>query len=85
MREFDVVVVRCGAAGLMSAYELAKRNISVLIVSKGLGATAMSSGTIDLVGYFQAVCSWKTLWTLWGKLLKNILNTLMVFWEEVLK
>ena len=36
MREFDVVVVGCGAAGLMSAYELAKRNISVLVVSRGL-------------------------------------------------
>ena len=54
MREFDVVVVGCGAAGLMSAYELAKRNISVLVVSKGLGATAMSSGTIDLMGYFPS-------------------------------
>jgi len=52
MKEFDVVIVGCGAAGLMSAYELVKKNISVLVVSKGLGATAMSSGTIDLIGYF---------------------------------
>ncbi|MHA1832917.1 MAG: FAD-dependent oxidoreductase, partial [Candidatus Baldrarchaeia archaeon] len=54
MREFDVVVIGCGAAGLMSAYELSKRNNSVLVVSRGLGATAMSSGTIDLMGYFPS-------------------------------
>lgn len=54
MREFDVVVIGCGATGLMSAYELARKNVSVLVVSMGLGATAMSSGTIDLMGYFPS-------------------------------
>jgi len=54
MREFDVVVIGCGAAGLMSAYELAKKNVSVLVVARGLGATAMSSGTIDLMGYLPS-------------------------------
>jgi len=54
MKEFDVVVIGCGAAGLMSAYELARRNVSVLVASRGLGATAMSSGTIDLMGYFPS-------------------------------
>lgn len=51
MKEFDVVVIGCGAAGLMSAYGIAMRDISVLVVSRGLGATVMSSGTIDLMGY----------------------------------
>ena len=54
MREFDVVVIGCGAAGLMSAYELAKKNVSVLVVARGLGATAMSSGSIDLMGYLPS-------------------------------
>lgn len=49
-RRSDVLIIGSGAAGLLTAYYLAKRNISVSVITKGYGATAMSSGCFDVLG-----------------------------------
>jgi glycerol-3-phosphate dehydrogenase subunit B len=47
----DVVVVGTGLAGLTSAVRLAQRGARVLVLAKGVGATHLSGGTIDILGY----------------------------------
>jgi len=49
-RDVDVLVIGSGAAGLLTAYYLINRNIRVSVVTKGYGATAMSSGCFDILG-----------------------------------
>jgi glycerol-3-phosphate dehydrogenase subunit B len=50
----DVVVVGAGLAGLTAAVRLAESGARVLVVAKGVGATHLSGGTIDVVGYTPA-------------------------------
>jgi glycerol-3-phosphate dehydrogenase subunit B len=47
----DVVVVGAGLAGLSAAVRLAEDGARVLVLAKGVGATHLSGGTIDLFGY----------------------------------
>jgi glycerol-3-phosphate dehydrogenase subunit B len=51
MSQHDVVVVGTGLAGLTAAVRLAESGARVLVVAKGVGATHLSGGTIDLLGY----------------------------------
>jgi len=50
----DVVVVGAGLAGLTAAVRLAESGARVLVVAKGIGATHLSPGTIDVLGYAPA-------------------------------
>jgi glycerol-3-phosphate dehydrogenase subunit B len=47
----DVVVIGAGLAGLTAAVRLAEEGARVLLLAKGVGATHLSAGTIDLLGY----------------------------------
>jgi glycerol-3-phosphate dehydrogenase subunit B len=47
----DVVVVGTGLAGLTAAVRLAESGARVLVVAKGVGATHLAPGTIDVLGY----------------------------------
>jgi glycerol-3-phosphate dehydrogenase subunit B len=51
--DVDVLVIGCGMAGLVAARKISESNLSTMIVSTGLGSTVLSSGTIDLIGYFD--------------------------------
>lgn len=50
-RIFDVVVVGAGTAGLVAALRLALEGADVLVTAKGVGATHLTGGTIDVLGY----------------------------------
>jgi glycerol-3-phosphate dehydrogenase subunit B len=47
----DVVVIGAGLAGLTAALRLAEGGARVLVLAKGVGATHLSAGTIDVLGY----------------------------------
>jgi glycerol-3-phosphate dehydrogenase subunit B len=47
----DVVVVGAGLAGLTAALRVAEGGARVLVLAKGVGATHLSAGTIDVLGY----------------------------------
>jgi glycerol-3-phosphate dehydrogenase subunit B len=47
----DVLVVGTGLAGLSAAVRLAEGGARVLVLAKGVGATHLSAGTIDVLGY----------------------------------
>jgi glycerol-3-phosphate dehydrogenase len=49
--KFDVVVIGAGLAGLVSAWRLSKRGVSVCVVSVGWGAPYWHTGCVDLIGY----------------------------------
>ncbi len=51
MSHHDVVVVGTGLAGLTAAVRLAESGARVLVLAKGIGATHLSPGTIDVLGY----------------------------------
>ena len=51
MSHHDVIVVGTGLAGLTAAVRLAESGARVLVVAKGIGATHLSAGTIDVLGY----------------------------------
>ncbi|MET0819308.1 MAG: anaerobic glycerol-3-phosphate dehydrogenase subunit B, partial [Solirubrobacteraceae bacterium] len=51
MSQHDVVVVGVGLAGLTAAVRLAERGARVLVLAKGVGATHLAAGTIDVLGY----------------------------------
>jgi len=54
MSHHDVVVVGTGLAGLTAAVRLAESGARVLVLAKGVGATHLSPGTIDVLGYAPA-------------------------------
>jgi glycerol-3-phosphate dehydrogenase subunit B len=54
MSHHDVVVVGAGLAGLTAAVRLAESGARVLVLAKGVGATHLSGGTIDVLGYTPA-------------------------------
>jgi glycerol-3-phosphate dehydrogenase subunit B len=47
----DAVVIGAGLAGLTAALRLAEDGARVLVLAKGVGATHLSAGTIDVLGY----------------------------------
>jgi glycerol-3-phosphate dehydrogenase subunit B len=47
----DVVVVGTGLAGLSAAVRLSEGGARVLVLAKGVGATHLGAGTIDVLGY----------------------------------
>ena len=51
MSHHDVVVIGAGLAGLTAAVRLAEGGARVLVLAKGVGATHLSAGTIDVLGY----------------------------------
>ena len=59
----DVVVIGGGMAGAVAALRAAERGADVVLIRKGFGSTAMSSGTIDVAGSagFLPQDSWDAL------------------------
>jgi glycerol-3-phosphate dehydrogenase subunit B len=51
MTGYDTVVVGAGLAGLTAALRLAEAGQRVALLAKGVGATHLSPGTIDVLGY----------------------------------
>ena len=51
MSHHDVIVVGTGLAGLTAAVRLTENGARVLVLAKGVGATHLSAGTIDVLGY----------------------------------
>jgi glycerol-3-phosphate dehydrogenase subunit B len=47
----DVMVIGAGLAGLAASVRLAEGGARVLVLAKGVGATHLSAGTIDVLGY----------------------------------
>ncbi|MBI5119334.1 anaerobic glycerol-3-phosphate dehydrogenase subunit B [Candidatus Poribacteria bacterium] len=74
--EADVVVIGGGLAGTMAALRAAERGSGVVLIRKGYGSSAMSSGTIDIAGpeQFLPMDAWDTLPRI-GDRLKEILRT----------
>lgn len=50
-RVYDALVVGAGTAGLVAAVRLARDGADVLVTAKGVGATHLTGGTVDVLGY----------------------------------
>jgi glycerol-3-phosphate dehydrogenase subunit B len=48
---YDVLVIGAGLAGLTAATRLAEGGARVMVLAKGVGATHLAPGTIDVLGY----------------------------------
>jgi glycerol-3-phosphate dehydrogenase subunit B len=48
---YDVLVIGAGLAGLSAATRLAEGGARVMLIAKGVGATHLAPGTIDVLGY----------------------------------
>jgi glycerol-3-phosphate dehydrogenase subunit B len=48
---YDVLVIGAGLAGLTAATRLAEAGARVMVLAKGVGATHLAPGTIDVLGY----------------------------------
>jgi glycerol-3-phosphate dehydrogenase subunit B len=51
---YDVLVIGAGLAGLTAAARLAEGGAKVMLIAKGVGATHLAPGTIDVLGYAGA-------------------------------
>ena len=51
---YDVLVIGAGLAGLSAAARLAEGGAKVMLIAKGVGATHLGPGTIDVLGYAGA-------------------------------
>ena len=51
---YDVIVIGAGLAGLMAAESAADTGAKVLLLAKGLGSLPLTTGCIDVLGYFPA-------------------------------
>jgi len=52
--ETDILVIGGGMAGLTAATKAAEKGLDVTVVMKAMGATAISSGVVDVAGYIYA-------------------------------
>ena len=50
MSHHDAIVIGCGLAGLTAGVRLAEAGARVLVLAKGVGATHLAPGTIDVLG-----------------------------------
>jgi glycerol-3-phosphate dehydrogenase subunit B len=48
---YDVLVIGAGVAGLTAGARLAEGGARVMLIAKGVGATHLAPGTIDVLGY----------------------------------
>jgi glycerol-3-phosphate dehydrogenase subunit B len=48
---YDVLVIGAGLAGMSAAVRLAESGARVMLIAKGIGATHLAPGTIDVLGY----------------------------------
>ena len=48
---YDVLVIGAGVAGLTAAARLAESGARVMLIAKGVGATHLAPGTVDVLGY----------------------------------
>ena len=48
---YDVLVIGAGVAGLSAAARLAEGGARVMVIAKGVGATHLAPGTVDVLGY----------------------------------
>jgi glycerol-3-phosphate dehydrogenase subunit B len=51
---YDVIVIGAGLAGLMAAESALEEGAKVLLLAKGLGSLPLTTGCIDILGYFPA-------------------------------
>lgn len=51
MKKYDTIVIGAGLSGLMTATLLAQANRRVLLAATGVGALALASGAIDVLGH----------------------------------
>ena len=51
---YDVIVIGAGLAGLMAAEAAADAGAKVFLLAKGLGSLPLTTGCIDVLGYFPA-------------------------------
>ena len=51
---YDALVIGAGLAGLTAATRLAEGGARVMLIAKGVGATHLAPGTIDVLGYAPA-------------------------------
>ncbi|MBI4831115.1 MAG: FAD-binding protein, partial [Candidatus Lindowbacteria bacterium] len=74
--EADVVIIGGGLAATIAALKAAERGVDVVLIRKGFGASAMSSGTIDIAGpeQFLPLDAWDTLPSIYDRL-TEILRT----------
>jgi glycerol-3-phosphate dehydrogenase subunit B len=49
---YDVIVIGAGLAGLMAAESALEEGAKVLLLAKGLGSLPLTTGCIDILGYF---------------------------------
>jgi len=54
MKDYDVIVIGMGLAGLMAAKTSAEEGKSVLLIGKGMGTAHTYTGCIDLLGYYPS-------------------------------
>ena len=50
-RNSDVLVIGAGMSGLVAALAAARRGRKVTVLSRGVGALAIGSGCVDILGY----------------------------------
>jgi len=60
MRKYraDVVIIGGGISGLYAGYLANKLGYDAIVIRKGQGATALSSGNIDIMGYYEGQSGW---------------------------
>jgi glycerol-3-phosphate dehydrogenase subunit B len=54
MKDYDVIVIGMGLAGLMAARAAAEEGKAVLLIGKGIGTAHTYTGCIDVLGYYPS-------------------------------